>query len=56
MLALAVGNVLVGVLGIVEDDVPGVDHAREDTKAAECKVDKGVGAADAPLYPDWLFG
>lgn len=53
--ALAVlrqGLVLVGRLGQLGDDVPGVQDAGDVAEAAEEDVDEGVGAADAALDPD----
>lgn len=53
--ALAVarqGLVLVGGLGELGDDVPGVEEARDEAEAAEEDVDERVGAADAALDPD----
>ena len=50
-LMLAIGDVLVVVFGIVEDDVPSVDHAGQDAEAAECDVDDGVSTADTSLNP-----
>lgn len=53
-LTLVVGDVLVVVFGIVEDDVPGVDHTREEAQTAESEVDEGIGTANTLLDPDYL--
>lgn len=45
--------VLVGRLGVLGDDVPGVQEAGDVAEDAEEDVDEGVGAADAALDPDW---
>jgi hypothetical protein len=52
--ALAVGNLLVLLvgLGVLEDDVPGVQEAGEEAETAERNVYERVGAADALLHPD----
>lgn len=44
--------VLVGRLGELGDDVPGVQQARDVAEEAEQDVDERVGAADAALDPD----
>jgi hypothetical protein len=51
--ALAVGNLLVLIVrvGVLEDDVPGVQETRKEAKAAESKVDERVGATNAFLHP-----
>ena len=46
------GLVLVGRLGILRDDVPGVEKTGDVTEDAEEDVDEGVGAADAAFDPD----
>ncbi len=46
------GLVLVGRLGELGDNVPGVEEAGDEAQAAEEDVDEGVGAADAALDPD----
>lgn len=53
-LAVVLGNglVLVGRLGVLCDDVPGVQEAGDDAEDAEEDVDDGVGGADAALDPD----
>jgi hypothetical protein len=52
--ALAVGNLLVLLvsLGVLEDDVPGVQEAGEEAETAERKIYERVGAADTLLHPD----
>jgi hypothetical protein len=39
-------------VGVLEDDVEGVEDAREDAEAAEGEVDERVCAADAAFDPD----
>lgn len=52
--AVLVGDslVLVGRLGELCDDVPGVEEAGDEAEDAEEDVDEGVGATDAALDPD----
>lgn len=53
--ALAVGGyLLVGVVwvGVLEDHVPGVQKAGEESETAKREVDEGVGAANSFLHPD----
>jgi hypothetical protein len=52
--ALAVGYLLVLLVGvgILQDDVPGVQETGQETETAECDVDERVGATHALLYPD----
>jgi fatty acid desaturase len=52
--ALAIGNLLVLIvcLGVLEDDVPGMEEAGEEAETAERNVYERVGAADALLHPD----
>lgn len=47
------GLVLVGGLGVLGDDVPGVKQAWDEAEDAEADVDEGVGATDAALDPDY---
>lgn len=47
------GLVLVGGLGVLCDDVPGVEEAWEEAEEAEADVDEGVGATEAALDPDY---
>lgn len=51
--ALVVRHWAVAVIriGILEDDVPGVEKAGEEAETAEGDVDEGVGGADTALYP-----
>lgn len=52
--ALAVWYLLVLLLiglGVLEDDVPGVEEAGEEAEAAKCQVDQGIGTADSLLDP-----
>jgi hypothetical protein len=51
-LAAGEGLVLVGRLGVLCDDVPGVQEAGQEAEDSEADVDEGVGAADAALDPD----
>ncbi len=44
-------RILVKRVGILEDDVPRVQHARHDAEHAQCQVDDRVGAAQAALDP-----
>lgn len=46
------GLVLVGGLGVLGDDVPGVQEAGDVAEDAEEDVDERVGAADSTLDPD----
>lgn len=46
------GLVLVGRLGVLGDDVPGVQETRDEAQNGEEDVDEGVGAADAAFDPD----
>lgn len=48
--------VLVGRLGELGDDVPGVEEAGDEAEDAEEDVDDGVGGADAALDPDCKNG
>jgi hypothetical protein len=50
----AVGHLLVCVVRVwvLEDHVPGVQEARQETKTAQREVYERVGAAEAFLYPD----
>ena len=45
--------VLVRRLGVLCDDVPGVEEAGDIAEDGEENVDEGVGAADAALDPYW---
>lgn len=45
--------ILVGGLGELGDDVPGVQQAGDEAEHAEEDVDERVGAADAAFDPDW---
>jgi hypothetical protein len=51
---LAVGYLLVCIVRvwILQDHVPGVQEAWQETETAECEVYKGVGAAESFLNPD----
>lgn len=51
---LCVGYVLVVVIliGILGDYVPGVEETREKSEHAEENVDERVGGAEAAFYPD----
>jgi hypothetical protein len=53
--ALAIARALVAIVGIgvLQDDVPGMQNARKDAEAAKCKVDERVCAADSALDPDY---
>lgn len=47
------GEDVVGLqLGVLGDDVPGVEEAWDETEHAEEDVDEGVGGAEAGLDPD----
>jgi hypothetical protein len=54
-LALAVGSLLVAVIGIwvLQDDVPGVEQAWEESQTAECDIYEGVAGADAAFDPNY---
>lgn len=43
--------VLLVLVGVLQDNVPGVQEAGQKSEAAECDVDDGVSAADALLDP-----
>ena len=45
-------HVVLGQLGVLGDDVPGVDESGEETETAEEDVDDGVGGAETALDPD----
>lgn len=42
-------------VGILKDDVPGVEKTREETETAEGDVDQRVSRAYASLYPDYVW-
>lgn len=44
-------DLLVRRVGVLRDDVPGVDETGEETQTAEGDVDEGVGRAEAALDP-----
>lgn len=44
--------VLVGRLGVLGDDVPGVEEAGDVAQNAQQNVDERVGTADSALDPD----
>jgi hypothetical protein len=53
--ALAIVRALVSIVwvGVLQDNVPGVQKSREDAEAAECDVDERVCAADTALNPHY---
>jgi hypothetical protein len=40
-------------LGVLGDNVPGVEQAGDEAEDAEQNVDEGIGRAKAALYPDY---
>lgn len=52
LVVLRQGLVVKVGLGVLRDDVPGVEETGDEAEDAEEDVDDGVAAADASLYPD----
>lgn len=48
-----VAVVAIARVGVLQDNVPGVQKAGEEAEAAKRDVDEGVGGAEASLDPDW---
>jgi|SRR5690242_14503053 len=49
-------TVAIVLIGILEDDVPGVEQAGEEAEAAKSDVDKGFSGAHAALDPYYVAG
>lgn len=52
VLCVLLAQLFVGRVRILEDDIPSVQQAWQDTETAESEVDQRVCAADAALDPD----
>lgn len=51
VLSILLRKLVVCVVGIFCDDVPGVKQAGKETETAECEIDQAVSGADAALDP-----
>ena len=53
--AFIIGDLPVAIIriGILEDDVPGVEKTGEETETAQGDVNERVARAYASLYPDY---
>ena len=51
----AVAVVAVIRVGVLQNDVPGVQEAGQEAQTAERDVDEGVSGAETAFYPDWWY-
>lgn len=49
-------TVAIVLIGILEDDVPGVEQAGEEAEAAKSDIDERFSGAHATFYPHYVIG